>query len=574
MKWSCLLLLAAVAGGRTSLAAEVPKQVLAFYYPWYASQEFSGRWSHWEDVRPAEKWIGSSTHYPEIGAYDSADPAVIDRHMRQMADCGVDGVIVSWWGRRADHDNRALETILDAAARHRLVVTVYYETIPSRDELEERAAEDLSYIVKRFAGHPAWQKVDGRPVIFLYARVVGEMGRFDRWSRVRNLVREQTGLAPFLVGDHISADALEAFDAVHEYNPVGALAGKSIDDVRRAYHLAVIQSETLARESGKPVAVTLIPGYDDTKIRKPGLACSRHDGQTLRAGWDSVAGRSVRWVLITSWNEWHEGSEIEPSAENGDRELGAMREGTTRFKDPRAQPVAVPVSPGWRPFVETWQGGTIGILGSPGTVAGDVATSGLPFRFVSLKSFATGKATAADCPMMFYTGGEDVSTNFGDGAHLVPTIGAYREQGGVIVFASSGPWPMHRDLETGRTAFSREVGLPITVGFEEPPAEGMYFEFEGDLAEFQRQPFPVEGDQRFRPCGGPGSEALEIVPLATLHGADGTPYGPAIAVIRSAAQRSSAPMLYVWFRMWDVVDREKLLKHVLEKAVSLRATGS
>ena len=91
-----MLLLAVGQGG----AAEVPKQVLAFYYPWYGSQEFSGRWIHWENVEPEKKAIGSSTHYPVIGAYDSTDPELIDRHMRQMAEVGIDGVIASWWGPR------------------------------------------------------------------------------------------------------------------------------------------------------------------------------------------------------------------------------------------------------------------------------------------------------------------------------------------------------------------------------------------------------------------------------------------------------------------------------------------
>ena len=37
--------------------------------------------------------------------------------------------------------------------------------------------------------------------------------------------------------------------------------------------------------------------------------------------WRAAIAAVPDWVLLTSWNEWHEGSEIEPSVEYGSRIL-------------------------------------------------------------------------------------------------------------------------------------------------------------------------------------------------------------------------------------------------------------
>ena len=73
-----------------------------------------------------------------------------------------------------------------------------------------------------------------------------------------------------------------------------------------------------AENLGRISAVTVIPGYDDTKIRKPGLKVKRLDGELYRQMWDMAIRLVPDWVLITSFNEWHEGSEIETSLEHGD----------------------------------------------------------------------------------------------------------------------------------------------------------------------------------------------------------------------------------------------------------------
>jgi hypothetical protein len=61
---------------------------------------------------------------------------------------------------------------------------------------------------------------------------------------------------------------------------------------------------------------TVIPGYDDRVIRKPGLKVDRKGGKFYEDSWRCAMSCNPQWILITSFNEWHEGAEIEPSKEH------------------------------------------------------------------------------------------------------------------------------------------------------------------------------------------------------------------------------------------------------------------
>ena len=47
------------------------------------------------------------------------------------------------------------------------------------------------------------------------------------------------------------------------------------------------------------------------------LLVDRANGETYRSFWRVARASDPQWILITSFNEWHEGSEIEPSVEFG-----------------------------------------------------------------------------------------------------------------------------------------------------------------------------------------------------------------------------------------------------------------
>lgn len=318
----CLLTLAALA---TAAQPRVPRQVLAFYYDWYGNPEHSGRWVHWKDVDAQNKAIGGSTHWPVLGAYDSHDPKVVAQHCKQAREAGLTGFIVTWW-RQGDFHDQGMPLILDSARNAGLHITIYYETVPGN--APENAARDLLYILERYGTHPAWLKVDGKPVIFVYGRAIGQI-KLDGW---RQAIAEVRRARPAVfIGDQISENAAKVFDGIHTYNITGRIARKSTEEIRA---WAKTTYPDWVAKAGRGIScLTVIPGYDDTHLpdrKPPRPTTDRHAGQTYRVLWEQAIAARPDWILITSWNEWHEGSEIEPSAENGDRELRTTKSYTSR----------------------------------------------------------------------------------------------------------------------------------------------------------------------------------------------------------------------------------------------------
>ena len=125
---------------------------------------FGGRYD-WDHIDRERHSIASSTHYPEGGPYDSHKVPVIDRHIRQARESGVDGFICTWWGQ-ADYTDRAFEKVLQRAAVKDFTVSLYWETAPGSGASQvEKAVADLLYMLRRYGDNPAFLKVKGAPVI-------------------------------------------------------------------------------------------------------------------------------------------------------------------------------------------------------------------------------------------------------------------------------------------------------------------------------------------------------------------------------------------------------------------------
>jgi glycoprotein endo-alpha-1,2-mannosidase len=315
---AALVMLTSLATAAPAGAESGPGQILTFYYGWWGNPQVSGKWVHWKNVDLANGRIENSANFPDFGAYDSHDPAIVDRQMAMARSAGITGFIASWWGQGSFED-RGMLLLLDAAARHGLAVSAYYEKVSGEDVASRKAAAiaDLDYLLKQYATRQAWLRVAGRPVVFVYVRSLHQVPLAE-WQDVIAQIRHDNPGGVTLIADALDPKYVSTFDGASTYNITGQTQHKSPPQIREWAH-AAYPKIVAAAGPGKISTVTVIPGYDDSKLGRPAPRpiTDRWGGETYRVLWQEAIAAAPDYVLITSWNEWHEGSEIEPSVEYG-----------------------------------------------------------------------------------------------------------------------------------------------------------------------------------------------------------------------------------------------------------------
>jgi len=321
--------------------------VAYYYYPWYGVPDGpggAGKTVHWGRIDAANKDIEASTNYPALGAYDSHDPNVLDQHCLWAKHAGIDAFIVSWWGHSSFSD-RAMGKILDSCEHHGLTACIYYETVP-KPQTSESAANDIIKVLNKYGSHTAYLKANGKPVVFVYGRALRQLG-LTGWLKAIELINKKYKGGLTAIGDQFSYGAARVFDGLHTYNTAGRLRGMTPAAARKWAAETYRSWVQIADEAGKISALTVIPGYDDTKIREPGLTVERYGGELYRVQWEQAIEADPHWVLITSFNEWHEGSEIEPSLEYKQQYLELTTKYAKRFKAKKRGVRSKPASGGF-----------------------------------------------------------------------------------------------------------------------------------------------------------------------------------------------------------------------------------
>ncbi|MCX7968079.1 MAG: hypothetical protein N3B10_06255 [Armatimonadetes bacterium] len=555
---------------------KVPKKVLAFYYPWYGNPKVSGRWFHWSEVDEAKKQIGSSTNYPVLGPYDSHDPKVVEQHCRWAKEAGIDGFIVSWWHPNDFHD-RAMPLILDTAQKFGLEVTAYFETVPTRRK--EQALEYVMHLLNRYGKHPAWLKLNGKPVIFVYGRAIGEIG-LDGWLWVIvEANRRYEGGAVF-IGDQISKRAARIFDGIHTYNITDQTAGKSPEEIRK-WAEQTFPNWVETAGSDRIACLTIIPGYDDSKLpdRKPPRPITeRHGGETYRVLWEEAIEANPDWVLITSWNEWHEGSEIEPSVENGDRELKTTAKYAPKFKQlptREAKKRIGTISEQERNSLKAaLQKVSIAILpNSDSECVWWLLSMNAKVKTLSWEQIVDAKVfDPTNFPIAVYGGGESYRATVSSENDVLKSLQRYVQNGGTLMVLPSMPIPFHYDetrLPTKAVHHAPQLWLPLFVAWERPP-QGQKLNFVVCDKKLmpnvpERFPYPESGDLRWRPfLPEKAPLGLKITPLIELIDGNGRSQGLGVVLVRAGKGK----VIYAWFRLLDINVGEAILHDLWALALS------
>jgi hypothetical protein len=278
-----ILLLALVVVPAASATASGParRSVAIFFYPWYGNPDRDGDYEQWSQNGHAPPWDIYSAYFPQRGPYSSSDARLLDRQMAEIARAGVDVVVSSWWGWGSPTDRR-LPAVLRAARRYGLSVAVHLEP---------------------YGGRTA-------------ASIVADIGRLAA-----------LGIADFYVYRPDDVDAatwaglrpsLPRVRLFAQSGKVGFAAAARFDGIY-TYDIVTNDGDSFARLCNQAWQARLLcapsvgPGYDAVRAGDHTHSKPRRNGETYDAMWKAALAAGPDLITITSYNEWGEGTQIEPA---------------------------------------------------------------------------------------------------------------------------------------------------------------------------------------------------------------------------------------------------------------------
>ncbi len=297
------------------------RMLWAFYYPWYHA-------SNWTSPRLKD--------HPVV-PYASSSRHDIIRQIEQAQDAGIDGFISSWWGPGSYVDQN-LKILLEAAKQRGFYVTIYFETLHrGKPRDTDEIFRWLAYVIATYRDHPAYMKVNGKPVIVIWAtpKVPSET-----WECIFSALRNRGLDAVYLAMGH-NMGVLDVFDGLHQY---GVFTISDLARVDRRIGSATRHFPVLAEApSPKIWAAAVQPGYDERLMpKRQGHFKDRDNGAYYRATFDSAIQSDPDWIFITTWNEWWEHTYIEPSELYGERYLRITREFAQKWKGHKSPRLSEP----------------------------------------------------------------------------------------------------------------------------------------------------------------------------------------------------------------------------------------
>jgi hypothetical protein len=241
-----------------------------FYYPWYPQTWTVG---------------GRHPHYtPSLGYYNSSSAVVIRRHIRAMRWGRIEAGISSWWGRGDRTDSRFAQLLrVTRGLRTPFRWAVFYEPEGGGDPSVAQLRGDLTYIRDRYGSDPAYLRLNGQLVVFVWSDGGDGCGMADRWSQA-NTVGAYVVLKVF-PGYRSCSSQPDGWD---QYAPVSAASSQGA------------------------FSYTISPGF-----WKSDESAARLSRSLLR--WRSnvraMVASHARFQLVTTFNEWGEGTAVESAKE-------------------------------------------------------------------------------------------------------------------------------------------------------------------------------------------------------------------------------------------------------------------
>ena len=222
-----------------------------------------------------------------LGDYVSID--ALSAHLQAFEYAGIQVAITYWWGNGSPTDS-ALGKFMTASTSSSLRWAALYMRETADHPAGTTLAHFLTDVRIKFVGLPNYLRVDGKPVLFVLSDAVAPTCELaDRWATAGASAGVYVVLRP-------SAGMSKGFVAC------------------AAQPAAWFQFDSAKAEVAQGDSIAISPGQWVWNVAEPALA---RDSSRWQTSVEHVAASTAKFQLVTSFNDWADGSAVESGTEWG-----------------------------------------------------------------------------------------------------------------------------------------------------------------------------------------------------------------------------------------------------------------
>jgi hypothetical protein len=305
--------------------------------------------------------------YPLIGTYDAADPAVQEYHILLAKNAGLDGFFCEY-GLPAGHDAQVAENLARLGKRLGFGIGIHWVThnftryaphAGNRHELMNAAAQCLRTVLRKIY-RPAGIFLGRRPVILFFV-VRGKAytdceigGTAFSGIELRGLKKALGKIRPrflsWAFADNFHPDLAPGVDGFYPWMipagspvPPGSLFDTQSTLAQQQQRLRRFYQAARQAQGKFPLTWGgAWTGFDDRRGRAWGEDLARYipreNGETFRKTWELACASGAQNILLATWNDWVESTQLEPSVELGYTDLENAHRAITAWKKTPCSP--------------------------------------------------------------------------------------------------------------------------------------------------------------------------------------------------------------------------------------------
>ncbi|MCR5077579.1 MAG: hypothetical protein K6A82_06040 [Prevotella sp.] len=305
-------------------------QVYAHFMPWFETSTSNklneGKWGyHWtmancdpDKTDASGKREIASHYYPLTGPYASGDEAVLDYQCLLMKYAGLDGVMVDWYGVNSDNTvarhKSNTEALFRALKRAGLKMSIVYEdnALSGASDKVTAARQDMRYLAETFFKDDSYVKVNGRPLLLDFGPQQMVTGK--DWYRTFSILSQQP---MFLVlNGHINL----------------ANEGSYGKNAQGEYTWVNPSPDYADAKKFECYVGGAMPGFHDY-YRQGGAGdgyttYDSENGALFQRQLDAAKTAGLSYLQVSTWNDYGEGTTIEPTLEYGYKYLVMLQQFT------------------------------------------------------------------------------------------------------------------------------------------------------------------------------------------------------------------------------------------------------